>query len=72
LIGGGCTVSDDGRPKSFDGTSAESLEDASTENRIVGGGICTPDVCAKEHAEGDDENRPFSEYECQWDPEKVA
>jgi len=68
----GCTVSDDGGSKSFNGTSAKSLNNASAENRVVSRGIGSPDVRTKEHGEGGDDSGSFSENQGQWNPNEVA
>jgi hypothetical protein len=68
----GRTISHDGRTKSFDCTSAESLEDTGTEDTAIGGSIGAPDIGPKEYCESGDQSRSFSEDESQWNPEKVA
>jgi hypothetical protein len=58
-----CTISNDSGPKSFNGTSAESLNDTSAENRVVGRCICSPNVGTKEHGESSNNSGSFSEDE---------
>lgn len=67
-----CTISNDSGPKSFNCTSAESLNDTGAENRVVGRCICSPDVGTKEHGESSNDSGSFSEYQGQWHPDEVA
>jgi len=66
------TISDNGRSKSFDCSSTESLENTSAEDGLIGGSIGAPDIGPKEHCEGGDQGGSFSEDQCHWNPEEVA
>jgi len=66
------TVGNNSGSESFDGTSAETLEDTSTEDRSIGSCKSSPDVGTEEKRESGNERRSFPQDESKGDPHKVA